>query len=63
MNYPAGEASSSAECACEAERLLNQAGNTRDPGMRNEYIAQADVWARLSQAAAVRETTARATEQ
>lgn len=63
MDYNAKEPSSSRECACEAERLLNQAGNTRDPGMRAEYIAQAEVWARLAQAGAVRETAHRTTEK
>jgi hypothetical protein len=61
VDYNAKEPSSSKECACEAERLLNQAGNTRDPGTRAEYIAQAEVWARLAQAGAVRETADPAT--
>lgn len=63
MDYNAKEPSNSRECACEAERLLNQVGNTRDPGMRAQCIAQAEVWARLAQAGAVRETAHRATEK
>jgi hypothetical protein len=45
------------ECALEAERLLNQATQTSDAGVVTRRIAMADVWARLAQAAAVREAS------
>ncbi|MFD9004504.1 hypothetical protein ACFV0T_26685 [Streptomyces sp. NPDC059582] len=63
MNYNQNQPSSSEECACEAERLLNQANQTNDVGVMTRRIAAADVWARLAQAAAVRETAARADER
>jgi hypothetical protein len=63
MDYNAKEPSSSRECACEAERLLNQAARSGDANDMNRRIAAADVWARLAQAAAVREATDRTTEK
>lgn len=63
MDYNRGEPSSSKECACEAERLLHRAAQTNNADTMNRLIAAADVWARLAQAAAVREAADRSTEQ
>ncbi|MEU0834342.1 hypothetical protein [Streptomyces sp. NPDC005969] len=57
MDYNEGTPSTSAECACEAERLLNQAGRSNDAGAMERRIAAAAVWANLSIAAAQREVT------
>lgn len=63
MDYNRGEPSSYAACACEAERLLNQASQATSADAMSRRIAAADVWARLAQAAAVREAADRATEK
>ncbi|MCX4792476.1 hypothetical protein OG369_42640 [Streptomyces sp. NBC_01221] len=56
MDYNQGTPSTSAECACEAERLLNQADRSNDVG-RERGVAAAAVWANLSIAAAQREAS------
>lgn len=63
MDYNRKEPSSSAECACEAERILDQADRVRDAGVMERRIAVADVWARLAQAAAIRESAERTNEK
>ncbi|WP_330449866.1 hypothetical protein [Streptomyces anulatus] len=55
MEYVPGIPSTSSECACEAERLLQQANRANDAAAMGRLIAAADVWAKLSLAAAQRE--------
>ncbi|MFD7867967.1 hypothetical protein [Streptomyces sp. NPDC059783] len=57
MDYNSNNPSSYEECACEAERLLNQAAQTNDVGVMTRRIAAANVWALLAQAAAQHRTT------
>ncbi|GAA3481578.1 hypothetical protein [Streptomyces yanii] len=57
MDYNEGAPSTSAECACEAERLLNQADRSNNAGVMERRIAAAAVWANISIPAAQRETT------
>ncbi|MGW1354853.1 hypothetical protein ACWCQE_37165 [Streptomyces sp. NPDC002409] len=57
MDYNPGTPSTSAECACEAERLLNQADRANNAGVMERRIAAAAVWANLSIAAAQREAS------
>lgn len=55
MEYVPDVPSTSSECACEAERLLQQARTSNDATAMGRLVAAVDVWAKLSLAAAQRE--------
>lgn len=63
MDYNRGEPSSYAACACEAERLLNRASQASSADAMSRLIDAAGAWARLAQAAAIREAASTTTAE